>query len=481
MKSTMKGFFYAAISATLLLLAGAARAQTDYALLLNGSNQSVETAITGDKLAGNELTIEYWFKGSRPVSCVRIQDGGVAWIVTGWSQGGPLQHLINTSGRQLLAIAMDSTSGTTIGDGRWHHVAVTYKRNTVGGFAAFLDGSPVPGAANTVDDAIPAINAKVWLGSLNGTQELTAGTLDEIRIWKRALPPDELLDHARNPRRLVGTETGLAAYFPLNETSATATADIVSGSAAILRNTTAASRVPLAGIAFGEPSGRLQTNPAMAGLWKGEVSLKRVNQIFGSSYTTVRSPAGGQFDMNILLHVDAAGTVRVLKDVTFMQQRVASLDGALDTTKIVLVTDDNLLPNYSGVIKRNGKLVGARFSSAFYQFPGLSADLAGGLGLGYATEGTINVPATLPTNPFRHKFHHDHRDPKDLLKNPYDLTRKIHIDFGEQKKLPGDGRDRLKGTYRETITGLNKDTQPVIVEGEISLDRISLVSKLNNQ
>ena len=59
----------------------------DYALNFSGG-QAVETPITGAQLAGDELTIEYWFKGSKMLSAVRIQDGSSAWIVAGWGGDG---------------------------------------------------------------------------------------------------------------------------------------------------------------------------------------------------------------------------------------------------------------------------------------------------------------------------------------------------------------------------------------------------------
>lgn len=471
----------ALLSASLVGIASpAVLAQTDYALQLDGTSQSVETQITGDKLAGNELSIEYWFKGPRMLSAVRIQNNIFTYIVAGWGGGsGPTGasplHLINPAGQEFR---LQSTPVTQ--DGNWHHIVLTYKRNTALGMASYVDGKIVE-RKDAPDQPIPSMPSTLYFGSLNGTQEYMQGALDEVRIWKRSLTDVEVADHAKNPRRLVGNETGLLAYFPFNEPNGSTTLDKASGQTATLRNSGVNSRVALSGLFFSDPSGILSTNLAAGGLWKGEVSLKQVSQIYGSSYTTDRSPAGSAFNLNILLHVDATGVVRLLKDVTIMQLPGASPTNALDTTKIVLVTDDTQLPSFTGVLKRNGKLVGARLSSPFYQFAGNSALLAGGLGLGYATEGTIAIPASLPGNPFRHKYHHDLRDPRDLQGNPYDLSRKIHIDFSEQTLSPGDGRDRLKGTYRETMGGLNKDSQPIIVEGTISLERISLVTKLNNQ
>lgn len=444
----------------------------DYALTFEGA-QSVETPVTGAQLAGDELTVEYWFKGFRMLSAVRLQDGGNAWIVAGWgggtgTAGAAPTHLFKTSGSQDARV----NSAAAVQDGtNWHHLVLTYKRNTPNGLVSYVDGVAVE-RKNTANEPIPAIAGKLWLGALGGTQEFLVGSLDEVRLWKRALSDAEVLDHARNPRRLTGREAGLAAYFPFNETGNTVTRELVSGLDANLKGMAPTARIAQTGITFGLPAPDL----AAAGLWLGEVSLNRVNEVAeGAASTTTPQPAGGQFDFNLILHADSNGVVRLLKDVTLMQQR----NTASNLTDVVLVTDDTLLANYEGVVKRAGKLVGVRYSSAFYPFAGLSLTCAGGMGLGNSVAVTNRIPADLPTNPFRHLYHPNHKDPRDLQNKPYDVERQIQIVFQDVKLGVGEGRDSLKGTYRETITGLHK--LPLIVEGTVSLRRISTVNRLNNQ
>ena len=442
----------------------------DYALSFDGT-QSVDTQVTGDKLAGNELTIEYWFKGPKMLSAVRLQLDAGSYIVAGWGGGvgtnnpAPM-HLLKTGSQEFLVAS--ALSSAAVQDGNWHHVAFSYKRNATNGFNTYLDGNLVVRQAS-VDQPIPTINGKVWLGSINGTDAFMIGALDEVCIWKRALSDAEILDRARNPRLLTGREPSLTAYFRFNETGTNAPRDLVSGQYAILKNMTASARIAQTNVSFGIPASAV----AAAGLWLGEVSLQRVNEVTGSN--SLATTAGGQFDFNIILHADSNGVVRLLKDVTMMQKR----NTASNLTDVVLLTDDTLIPNYDGVIKRAGKLVGVRYSSPFFQFDGQSVVLAGGLGLGNVVIGTNLVSATLPTNPFRHKYHPNHKDPRDLQNKPYDVERQIEITFDSIKTGVSEGRDLLKGTYRETIKGLHKI--PLVTEGTISLQRISLVNKLNNQ
>lgn len=444
----------------------------DYAFAFGGSNQSIETEITGGQLAGKELTIEYWFKGARMHSAVRLQMDSL-WVVSGW--GVRPFHIVNTSGSNNVQISATLES-ETLADGQWHHIAITWKSGEPGGFKSFRDGVMIS-SATTPTNAIPNIPAKVWLGSYNGTSEFMEGNLDEVRIWRRALTEAEILDHAKKPTRLFGSEFGLVAYFPFNDSSATGTKDLTSGLMANFRNMGAADRVEQSTVKFGDPVIMRNPNPASAGLWVGEVSLKSVNEVTAKTPNPTNTvQAGGTFDFNILLHVDANGSVQLLKDVTIMQKPNANTN----LTEIVLITDDKLLPNYQGVLKRSGKLVGARYSSAFYQFPGLASPLTGGVGMLYGLMGTNFITSDMPTNPFRHRFHPQHKNPVDLQGNPYTVTRVIEINLtGGGKVSPDDGRDRIKGVYRETFTGLHKT--PLIAEGEISIERVSLVNKLNNQ
>lgn len=132
-----------------------------------------------------ELTIEYWFKGSHIQSAVRFQTGP-NWIVAGWGAPGNEKHLISTEG---------GTNGISVGagvsDGNWHHVAMTWKRNTVNGFRSYLDGMLVE-QRNSSDIELPSINVAGYLGRHNGTTEWMNGSLDEVRIWTRELSQSEI-------------------------------------------------------------------------------------------------------------------------------------------------------------------------------------------------------------------------------------------------------------------------------------------------
>lgn len=101
-----------------------------------------------------------------------------------------------------------------------------------------------------------------------------------------------------------------------------------------------------------------------------------------------------------------------------------------------------------------------------------------------ALTGTIYLPASHPTNPFRHRRHPDHTI-------GFDVKRNLRLDFdgqaGEVLPRAGFGVDRITGVYREEIFGLHKplgqdpNENPIglKVEGTFELNRISTIDTLN--
>ena len=99
-------------------------------------------------------------------------------------------------------------------------------------------------------------------------------------------------------------------------------------------------------------------------------------------------------------------------------------------------------------------------------------------------EGRIYLPASHPTNPFRHRRHPDHTI-------GYNIERLIRLDFdgmtGDSLEAASYGVDKISGTYREEIFGLHKPLGPDPVanpiglktEGRFELQRISFIDTLN--
>lgn len=177
--------------------------------VLNLSNTATNFAATTlTDLSGAELSIEYWFKGSGVSSAVR-QQGGPGYIVAGW---GPNLHILSHDGGTSGVKVSNPT--TLVTDGNWHHVAMTWKQNTVNGFASYFDGELVE-QRNSANAPVPNIGAQVFLGTFGGAGEFAHGMLDEIAIWGQALTRSEIRSHARDG--LTGSETGLKGYWNFDD------------------------------------------------------------------------------------------------------------------------------------------------------------------------------------------------------------------------------------------------------------------------
>lgn len=100
----------------------------------------------------------------------------------------------------------------------------------------------------------------------------------------------------------------------------------------------------------------------------------------------------------------------------------------------------------------------------------------------YSLTCQIFLPASYPTNPFRHRRHPDHSI-------GYDITRNIRLDFYGKKdeviSTPEHGVSIMAGVYREELFGLHKPLgtleNPIGLrtEGFFQLNRVSSLNTLN--
>ena len=158
------------------------------------------------------ITIEYWFKGTNLQSAVRFQDGA-NYIVAGWNGGtGAFKHILSNSGGTGGGVAV----GAAATDGNWHHIAMTWQRNTTNGFKSYLDGQLVA-QTTTFNAALPTLTG-LYLGSFGGASEFMNGTMDEVRVWNVARTQTEI--QAGMNADLSLPQTGLLMYYKFNHGTA---------------------------------------------------------------------------------------------------------------------------------------------------------------------------------------------------------------------------------------------------------------------
>jgi len=98
---------------------------------------------------------------------------------------------------------------------QWHHVAAVIDN---GSMSLFVDGLEV--ANGTYPGAATACELAFTIGESSGFPgRVFDGIIDEIRIWNTARTASQIADNKTVD--LTGTESGLVAYFPMNDGSGT--------------------------------------------------------------------------------------------------------------------------------------------------------------------------------------------------------------------------------------------------------------------
>ncbi|MBL37153.1 MAG: hypothetical protein CMP07_01970 [Xanthomonadales bacterium] len=236
-------------------------------------------------------------------------------------------------------------------------------------------------------------------------------------------------------------------------------------------------------------------DPAAAGprpgLWIGSIEIDGVSEAQFAG--TTPEPARQPFTQRVLMHVDAGGQVRLLKDVIQMWQdgttRPSDDDPAFNETDVpgrfVLITDPSLIGLFSGATVRSGEPVGVRFSTVSYDFPGNSQLMTGAFRGGEAVDVTLVIEPEMPTNPFLHRFHPDH-DNKDerftsFRQEALQVTREMRFEFAvdppDGTPPPGWGETLIGGVFTEAVSGLHKN--PIFASGSFQLRRVTNTPVLN--
>ncbi len=230
---------------------------------------------------------------------------------------------------------------------------------------------------------------------------------------------------------------------------------------------------------------------AFAGLWVGDIVVEKVSEAQRAGTTPMST--GSPFTQRVLVHVNAQGQARLIKDVIQMWEDGTMQPSSVDPTymeeaqpgRYVLLTNKNLIGLYSGVAARDGVSVGLRYSTVGYDFDGEMLDFSGVFGPGGEISTAIVVEPTLPTNPFLHRYHPDHNNLDERFLNyqeeAYQVVRNMQLVFTSDDPLgpnpPGWGDSTLGGTFAETITGLHRN--PIFTSGTFRLHRASVVTVLN--
>ncbi len=116
-------------------------------------------------------------------------------------------------------------SPAVLGTNKWHHVVGTYNGSVL---KVYVDGEEV-GSSN-FSGTIKVSTGPLRIGRMAESAQTREfdGSIEEVRIWNQALSLSDI--RSRMCQTLNGNETGLVAYYPMDEFTGTTTADKSSNS-----------------------------------------------------------------------------------------------------------------------------------------------------------------------------------------------------------------------------------------------------------
>lgn len=209
----LKGLFM-----TLMLMVSANLLAQDYAISFDGVDDYATATTTGLGISG-DFSIELWVKMPEGISYnserLLVEYGN------GWELGTYQMTSMDSENFKLNFNNRDGTEAQGAADwsdGIWHHLAGTFNSSTKE-FNLYFDGNfnanaTVAGTPTSIANRYLTIAAR-HDGST--TSKYSKVTIDEIRIWNTVRSEADISGNMHN--ELIGTESGLLAYYKMNETS----------------------------------------------------------------------------------------------------------------------------------------------------------------------------------------------------------------------------------------------------------------------
>ncbi|MEI7420845.1 MAG: glycine-rich protein, partial [Prolixibacteraceae bacterium] len=111
------------------------------------------------------------------------------------------------------------STGISLADNNWHHIAFSFNSGVTNGSYIYIDGVLKLTTTYTILNQTNGVG--IGNGSLTPNQQNFTGSIDEVRIWNVARTQAQV-QSAMNTE-LAGTESGLAAYYNFNQGTSSGT------------------------------------------------------------------------------------------------------------------------------------------------------------------------------------------------------------------------------------------------------------------
>jgi hypothetical protein len=228
MENTMKNIFTNILVLVALLTSTVSYLQaSNKTLAFNGTSSEVSFINNDLNLeAGNTMSVTAWVKWDNMtnagswanVVALNSNIAGAGDVGQFWLQHSQTNNKFEFAVNTLNARTYIQSLTTPL-VGTWYHLAGVYNGSSI---TIYVNGvaeatTSLTGAINPYLNTFK-LNMCQWANSENNYRRFN-GDIDEVSIWNTALGTTDI--HTMMCKSLKGTETGLIAYWPMNETSGT--------------------------------------------------------------------------------------------------------------------------------------------------------------------------------------------------------------------------------------------------------------------
>ena len=107
---------------------------------------------------------------------------------------------------------VNRSTGITLNDNTWHHIAMSFNSGVTNGTLIYIDGVLKLTTTMTIlNQGEPFIIGS----SKDPFGQFYSGSIDDVRVWNVIRTQTQILDNMNT--ELLGSEIGLVAYYPLNQ------------------------------------------------------------------------------------------------------------------------------------------------------------------------------------------------------------------------------------------------------------------------
>jgi hypothetical protein len=166
-------------------------------------------------ITGSVFTLETWIKttANSLTGTHAYHGNGIIWADVGGGANDFTLAILNNRMAFFDGSGDIVTNGTTIlNDGNWHHLAVV-RNGVAGNTTIYVDGNAE--GSNVANNVAVNQNPNIGIGANTLDVRYFNGSIDEVRIWNRALCQGELQNNMSC--EFSGPQPGLASYYRFNQ------------------------------------------------------------------------------------------------------------------------------------------------------------------------------------------------------------------------------------------------------------------------